>query len=184
MSLSRVYKASAVVLKRINVGESDRIITLFTKQYGKIRCIAKGIRKITSRRSSHLDLFNEIQVTIHKGKTLDIVSEVVAIRMRRDVLSSWIKIKSAYLVAEVIDKLIPDNEPQYRVYALLDYIFEEIGKSGEAEAEQLLCQFFRDVLIDLGYLNREKEMKSLTEIIPYIEHITERKIRSSKFSVP
>ncbi|EKD66911.1 MAG: DNA repair protein RecO, partial [uncultured bacterium] len=75
-----VYRVSAFILRRSNVGEADKILTIFSKKIGKLRVIAKGIRKISSRRGPHVDLFNEVSMMLHHGKTMDIVTEVTTIK--------------------------------------------------------------------------------------------------------
>jgi DNA repair protein RecO (recombination protein O) len=79
MKPSRVYVAEGIVLKRRNVGEADRILTVFTKKYGKIRVIAKGVRRITSRRAGHIEVFTRVILTLHSYKNMDIVTEAQAI---------------------------------------------------------------------------------------------------------
>lgn len=74
--MSRTYKTEGIILKRINLGEADKIITLYSRHYGKIRCIAKGIRNITSRKGGNLELFNRVAIFLAKGKNLDIITEV------------------------------------------------------------------------------------------------------------
>src|SRR5260221_14392220 len=79
MSSSRVYTAESIVLKRRNVGEADRILTIFTKRFGKMRVIAKGVRRITSRRAGHIEVFSHVVLTLHAYKNMDIVSKAAAI---------------------------------------------------------------------------------------------------------
>jgi len=71
----RSYKTEGIVLKRINYGEADRILTIYTKRHGKIRAIAKGVRKLTSRKAGSLELFNNVVLFLVKGKNLDIITE-------------------------------------------------------------------------------------------------------------
>jgi len=76
----RLYRTSAIVLKRQDFGEADRILTLFTPERGKLRVIAKGVRKTTSRKSGHVELFTYSNLLIAKGRNLDIVTQAEMIR--------------------------------------------------------------------------------------------------------
>ena len=68
-------KIDGVILKRSNFGEADKLVTIFSKQQGKIKVLAKGIRRIKSKRAPHLELFNYTTLILHHGKSFDIVTE-------------------------------------------------------------------------------------------------------------
>ena len=181
MNASRIVTQQAFILKRKNVGESDKVLTLFSKMNGKQRVIAKGIRKITSRRGPHLDIFNEVKITIHKGKTWDMVSEVDTIASRRNAYTTWMRMRAAYIIVEVIDKLLPDNEPQSSLYDQIGRALHDLETANDEEASVILVSFLNDALIALGYLHEDKRYSDFSEIISYIEQISERKIRANKF---
>src|SRR5258706_6458598 len=82
---SRVYTTEAIVLRRTDFGEADRILTLFTPSYGKVRAIAKGARRTTSRLAGHLEPFTRTQLLLATGRELDIVAQAEA-RERLDML--------------------------------------------------------------------------------------------------
>ena len=69
----RSFRTAAIILKRRNFGEADRLLTLLTPEHGKIDGIAKGARKTTSSKPGHVELFTRADVLIHKGRNLDIV---------------------------------------------------------------------------------------------------------------
>jgi len=181
MNPSRITTVSAFVLKRRNVGESDKVLTIFTKTNGKTRVIAKGVRKITSRRGPYLDIFNEIKITIHQGKTWDTVSEVDMLVSRRNMYTTWMRMRAAYMVVEVVDKLLPDDEPQHTLYDRLGSVLTAIGTARDEELTAILISFFNDMVTILGYMAPDKHYSNFSELIGYIERVSERKIRSMKF---
>ena len=75
MATPRLYRADAIVLKRTDVGEADRIITLYTPHHGKLRAIAKGVRKTTSRLAGHLELFTSAHVQLARGRELEVITQ-------------------------------------------------------------------------------------------------------------
>ncbi|MFZ2025159.1 MAG: DNA repair protein RecO [Microgenomates group bacterium] len=178
---SRITTVNAFILKRKNVGDSDKVLTLFTKTTGKVRVVAKGVRKITSRRGPYLDIFNEIKITLHQGKSWDTVSEVDMLVSRRNAYTTWMRMRAAYVIVEAIDKLLPDNEPQRAIYDKLGAILVAIGTASDSEITPLLVSFFNALLEELGYLAPDKKYSEFGELIGYIERISERKIRSMKF---
>ncbi|KKR32290.1 MAG: repair protein RecO protein, partial [Candidatus Gottesmanbacteria bacterium GW2011_GWC2_39_8] len=80
----RTYKTEGIILRRINFGEADRLITIFSKHYGKQKVLGKGVRKIKSRRAPHLELFNRSVIFLHRGKNFDIITEAQTINSFSD----------------------------------------------------------------------------------------------------
>src|SRR5437868_15487036 len=70
-----LYKSEAIVLKRINLGEADKILTIFTPHFGKLRVVSKGVRKVTSRLAGHVELFTRSQMLLARARNLDIVTQ-------------------------------------------------------------------------------------------------------------
>ena len=76
MPVPRRYTTDAIVLSRFDLGEADRVLTLITPGIGKLKAIAKGIRKPTSRIGGSLEPFAELQVALARGRTFDVVTQV------------------------------------------------------------------------------------------------------------
>ncbi|GIV45007.1 MAG: hypothetical protein KatS3mg035_2130 [Bacteroidia bacterium] len=96
MSLTRVYnscttanmrnfKTEGIIIKRRNVLEADRIITVFTREHGKLQIKARGVRRITSKRASHIELLNYAQLSLYKGSSLPILVEAQMIESFSDI---------------------------------------------------------------------------------------------------
>jgi hypothetical protein len=79
MARPRVYKTEAIVLKRTNLGEADNIITLYTPNFGKIRAVAKGVRRPKSKLGGHLDLLTQSALLLAQGQNLDIITQAQSI---------------------------------------------------------------------------------------------------------
>ena len=123
------YKTEAIIINRLNLGESDRILTLFTPTKGKIRAIAKGSRRTKSKFSGHTELFTLCDFIITTGKSLDIVTD-------SDLISNFLalnpdmeSVKTAYFMAEVISRLLPDEQPNEEVYHLFLWCLKNLGTS-------------------------------------------------------
>lgn len=181
MHPSRITTVTAIILKRKNVGEADKILTVFSKNAGKLRVIAKGIRKITSRRGPHLDIFNEVRMTIHKGGAWDTLSEVAPVVARRATLDGWKQMRAAYVIVEVVDKLLPEAQPNQQVYEYMQQAFNDLERAQDADVTPLLITFLSRCLVVLGYAPEDKQYSDFSEIMTYIEQISERKIRSMRF---
>ncbi len=178
MRASKVYTAEGIVLKRRAIGEADRIVTLLTKQYGKIRLAAKGIRRVTSRRAGHLEIFNHVIVSVHNGHTVDILTEVQSVSRGSVFSRDIMKMGYAYCLCELVDHLMPERQEQRNIFFLLRDSLCWLKESTDSEAYQrVLTHFVHQLLWMLGYLPRERQL-TRDRMKPYIEHITERRLRA------
>lgn len=114
-----LYRDEGVVLKTIKLGEADRIVTLFTRGHGKIRAVAKGIRKTKSRFGGRLEPFTHVDLLVYSGRNLDIITQADIVDSFRAMRSDLAGLTSAAALAETVDKLTPDRERAFSTYALL-----------------------------------------------------------------
>jgi DNA repair protein RecO (recombination protein O) len=131
MSRERTYQTEAVILRRRNWGEADRILTLFTPQRGKVRVRAVGVRKPGSRKAGHLELFGRANLYLAKGRDFDIVTQAESVeafpRLREDLVRS----AAASYAVELLDRLSPEESENAAAYRLIVRILEELNAGGE-----------------------------------------------------
>jgi DNA repair protein RecO (recombination protein O) len=152
------------VLRRKDIGEADRILTLFTPGMGKVRVIAKGIRKPRSRKAGHLELFTRANLLLATGRDLDIVTQAETLEayrpLREDLLSGAY---GAYMV-ELLDRFTPDAEEHAALYDLLrrglSWVCEARSQpaegggpgAGQAQALALAARYYELHLLSMaGY---------------------------------
>jgi DNA repair protein RecO (recombination protein O) len=113
------YQADAVVLRRLDYGEADRILTLLTREYGKLAAIAKGSRRAKARSGGGLDLFARSQMMLAKGRNLDVVAQSERRGDVRNISGDLRRTAYACLVAEVADKVLEERHPVDDVFELV-----------------------------------------------------------------
>lgn len=190
------FSDCAVVLKRFNFGEADRILTFFTRNHGKVTVIAKGIRRPISKKAGHLELFNYVNVFIAEGRNLGIVCEAEVIDSFENIKKNLRKVGQAFYITELVDVLLPEDQKNYKVFELLLSIFSKINSSNQkqlshesGQASNVLQNFEVELLKILGFWSDEifskrlpKSSKSQTHFNRIlIEHIIERSLKSPKF---
>ena len=171
------YKTEGIILKRINYGEADKILTIYTKHHGKIKALAKGIRKLTSRKAGSLELFNHAIVFLVKGKNFDLVTEAQAVDLFKSWRQNLVRVGVAYYFCELVDKLTPEEQENLAVFELLR---DSLNKLNVANLSVLVRNFEETLLNDLGFgvpALLKNQPGSLKE---YIESIIEKKINSPK----
>jgi DNA repair protein RecO (recombination protein O) len=114
-----IYKDEGVVLKTTKLGEADRIITLFTRSHGKVRAVAKGIRKTKSRFGARLEPYTRVQLMIYRGRDLDTVTSADIITPFDGIRTDYERLTAAAALVEMVEKVTPDRERAFSTYALL-----------------------------------------------------------------
>ena len=102
----RLYRDRAVVLRQHKLGEADRIVTLLTREHGLVRAVAKGVRRTRSKFGARLEPFAHIDVQLHPGRNLDIVTQVQAIdAFATDIVSDYGRYTCGCAILETAERL-------------------------------------------------------------------------------
>lgn len=160
----RGFKTEGIILKRRNFGEADRILTIFTLHRGKVSVLAKGVRKITSRRAGNVELLNRVQMYLHPGKNFLILTEATSLdtyqRLKEDLtLSTY-----AYHIIELISKLTAENQENPLLYSNLLEVLNRLS----ARPRQLLIRAFEIRILKLmGFwsIRNLEEVSTKTKIL-------------------
>jgi DNA repair protein RecO (recombination protein O) len=115
----RLYRTDALILRRSDFGEADRLLTVFTPERGKLRLLAKGVRKTTSRKAGHVELFMLTDMLVAQGRTWDIISQAEIVEPYRDLREDLDKTSNAYYLAELVDRFTEEHDPNQPLFELL-----------------------------------------------------------------
>jgi DNA repair protein RecO (recombination protein O) len=150
MKLERVYRTEGVVLRRQDFGEADRIISLYSPQHGKIRAIAKGVRRPRSRLGGHVELFTHVTVLVAQGRNLDLITQAEAVRPYRAIRDDLWKTTFACYCAELVDRLTEERLENRAIFDLLLHQLEYLD--GAPRPDELSVRAFELRLLGrLGY---------------------------------
>ncbi|NDJ53678.1 MAG: DNA repair protein RecO, partial [Chloroflexi bacterium] len=119
MPATRVFRTEAIVMRRQNLGEADRLLTLFTRERGKHKAIAKGVRKAKSRKAGHLELFSRTDLLIAQGQTFDIVTQAELLDGFTPLRQDLEKLAYASHFIELADAFSEEGDETNPLYALL-----------------------------------------------------------------
>ncbi len=115
----RTLKVEAVILRHSDYGEADRMLTLYTREQGKLRAIAKGVRKMQSRKAGHLEPFMQSALMLAQGHDLWIVTQAEAIEQFQTLRENLSLIGYAGYVVELLDRFIYEEGQNWQLYQLL-----------------------------------------------------------------
>jgi DNA repair protein RecO (recombination protein O) len=147
----RVYRTEGIVLRRQDFGEADRLTTIYTLHHGKLRLVAKGVRRLQSRKAGHLEPFTRVALLIARGRELDIITQAETIGDFFVFQNDLDQLGHAAYLVELVDRFTveegEENRAQYRL--LLDSL-ERLAQGKYDRAAVIL--YFELRLLDLvGY---------------------------------
>jgi DNA repair protein RecO (recombination protein O) len=149
MARPRLQRVAAVPLRRLNLGEADRILVLYTRQQGKVRVIAKGVRRTTSHLGGHLDLLCAVDVLLAQGRDLDVVSQAQVTEPFQAIRADLERTAQAFVIAEMVDAGTPEGQAQPDLYNLLIDSLKSISTHPSPDLAGLSAQIH--LLARLGF---------------------------------
>jgi DNA repair protein RecO (recombination protein O) len=149
MSQPRVYRAQAIVLRRINTGETDRVLTLFTREHGKLSAIAKGARRTASRLAAVTEPFVVSRVLLAVGQNLDVLTQGEVRAALPDLRTDLTRLSYASYFTELVNATLEERQPHPELFDLLLSAFYILSRS---EQPDIVARMFElQALRLLGY---------------------------------
>jgi len=108
----RSFRVEAVVLRHSDYGEADRLLTLYTRQLGKTRALAKGARKIASRKAGHIEPFTHVKLQLAKGRDMLILTQADTVDAYQPLREDLILTSQASYVMELLDRFTYEDETE------------------------------------------------------------------------
>lgn len=174
----KTYSTEGVVLSRRNFGEADRLLTIFSKHYGKLKIIAKGVRKPFSRKRGALEIFTYARFMLARGRNMDIVTDVEIKNSFPDWRDNLLKVGVAYHLCEVTERLTVEQQEHKKTFALLIESLTALDKLDEWQLHTLAQTFKITALEELGFIERGKPTPK--NVDAFIEELINSKLKTRK----
>jgi DNA repair protein RecO (recombination protein O) len=142
------YRTVGFILGKKDRGESDRVFTIYTKDFGKLELLAKGERKITSKLRGGLELFFLSEIEFIQGKNYKTLTDTVLVDDFKELKKDLKILGVLYKISEVLDSLVKEAEPDEKIWELLKEVFEKLSN---IKPEIVYYYFFWNFLSFLGY---------------------------------
>ena len=163
---SRTYRAEAIVLRAVDLGEADRILVLFTRHFGKVHVIAKGIRRATSRMAGHAEPLTHATYQLARGRELDVLTGAEARAIYPALREDLGRIAAGWYCAELIDRFTVEHAPAAPLFDLLETALRHLDAGFAAP---LVCRWF-----DLHLLDRSGFRPELAQCVSCRKPLEER----------
>jgi len=171
MAKDAIYKTKGIIIKKADLGEVDRLFTIYTQNYGKLHLRAKSVRKNESKLKGFLELFTYGEFFIARSKTIDIITDVNPLDVFPSLHVSLASLGQAYYASEILDKLISGQERDELLWHLILDYFQKLDTAGE------VSDFESRLLILLGY-----RLPANQPPVEYIQTLINERINSARSS--
>ena len=145
----RGYKSPASVLRQRRLGETDKIITLYTADYGKVDAVAKGVRRVKSRLAGNVEPLSHGSFLLARGRNLDIITQVQSIESFQPLHDDLGRLSHALYAAELLDRATEERSENFALYRLLLDTLRRLTERDDLE--RTLRYYEMAVLGQLGY---------------------------------
>jgi DNA repair protein RecO (recombination protein O) len=169
----RGYTSEGIVLTRRNFGEADRILSIYSKDHGRVSLIAKGVRRPTSRKRGHIEVFNLVKFQAVIGHGLDMMTEAEVVDDFKSIRGSLKKVSLAYYLMEVVGRITHEGESNIELFNLLSSTLIQLQTA--TELKSLRLDFVLKLLTLLGYWPKGVKLGDPDE---KLEEVIERQIFS------
>lgn len=170
------FTDEGVVLKKQDFSEADRLLTILTRDHGKIKVLAKGVRRPTSRKGGNLDLLNHVQIFVARGKNLDLVTQAQAVNTFSSIKNDVKDISKAYYLCEITDRLCAEEVPSIFIFNLLVQTLDGLLN----RSTKKIWDFEYKLLEHLGFISEDQKAVK-RGLRGYVEEIIERQLSTPIF---
>ncbi len=149
-SAQRSFRVEAIVLRHSEWGEADRLLTLYSRERGKLRAIAKGARRIKSRKAGHLEPFTRVTLQLAKGRDLAIITQAETVEAYIGLRDDLVRTATASTALEMLDRFTYEDESNnVNIYHLLT---ETLQRISTLQDPWVAARYFEVQVLDfLGY---------------------------------
>ncbi len=173
------FSATGIVLKRSNFGELDRVVTLLTKEQGKLACIAKGSRRLTSSKLAALEPGTLIKGHFVPTKGLPLLTQAQIINDFAGLKSDLTHIRNLFQILEMLDAILAEGDPQPEVFTIVLELFATLEQK-KTNKTAAVRQAFTHILSVLGFSSAQAQ-DSKKPLRDFIEHLTQHKLKAFAF---
>ncbi len=177
--MNKAFSDVGIVIRVKDFGEADRFINLVSKDHGLVNLIAKGARRITSKKASHLDLLNLVKFQVVRGQTPQLLIQAELLEPHLNLKNNLKMARTSFYLAEILDSLLAPEQPDQQLFTSLKNYLSRLNKIKDKDtSRELSMDFQRYLLLHLGFPESKKNTPEA--IMNHFEQITSKKILSRK----
>ncbi len=165
----------ALIIKSKKVHERDVILTILTKEHGKLTVVAKGVRQLNSSKKAYLEAGNLVNLQLIFTKGLPLLTQATLVSDTISLRTDFLSLKKLFLFLEILDCLLVNEQMSDSLWRQILYLRELLLKK---LSTQVIQTQFKNLLIDLGFLDSVDQQHSVTHLV---NQITSRQLCTYNF---
>lgn len=177
--MSLYLNDEGIILHQVRFGEADKFLKIFTKENGLTHFFAKGVRRLSSKKSPHLDTLNVIKFQTGRGQNPPYLSQVESLYTFPNLKSDLFKTRTALFICELLVNLLSENQKDTYLYLLTQDFLHQLEDSQDIRG---LTIGFQLKLIDVLGFNPPTD-RSANGLLDYFEELLDKKIRSRQIKI-
>jgi DNA repair protein RecO (recombination protein O) len=167
-----LYREQGVVLRTYKLGEADRIVVLLTQGEGKVRAVAKGVRKTKSRFGGRLEPFSHVDLSLYRGRELDIITQAEVVNPFRFLRDDYDRVVAGTAMLEAVDQVAQEREAAVRIFLLLVRALRALDGDPRDPAvvldafllKLMALEGYRPVLAECAACGRHTELRAFSAV--------------------
>lgn len=171
-----------IIIYQTRFGEADKFIKVLTRSHGLIDLVAKGARRLTSKKSSHLDNLNLIRFNTGRGNSPQYLSQVESIEVFSNIKASLYKVRSCFYLTEILKHTLVESQPDENLFFEFRKFLNLLNELPADDSSREAAVAFQLFLIDhLGFSRPSDERPEA--LVPYFESLIDRHLTSPKLKI-
>ena len=167
-----------VVIRKTESGEHHQLVTLYTRELGKVRLMAKSAKKNTSKQAGHLDLFNSVDFLMVPGKNYSIITQAQSSENFLGIKSSLAKVMAGFFILETFHRLVYEEEQDLPLWNFLIIQLNKLEQIDKFGVDLMLADFKKGLLNVMGYESSLAKVIESKEIDYFIQSLSSQKFSS------
>ncbi len=171
-----------IIIHQTRFGEADKFVKILTQNHGLVDVVAKGARRLTSRKSSHLDNLNLIRFNTNRGGSPQYLSQVETVEAFPKIKSNLHKIRTCFYLTEVLKHTLVEGQPDNALFDALKQFLIQLNNLSDDESSRDLSVEFQHFLINhLGFPPPTDDRPEA--LVSYFESLIDRRLTSPKLKI-
>lgn len=157
------------------------MVVLYTKHQGMITCLAKGVRRLTSRKRASIELFTQVSLSGVQHTGISLVTETVIINSFANIRQDYQRVSAVYQMCEILDRLTVEGSETEGVYPLLVESLNNIENCSVESITGVVDRFAGHLLVLLGFWPSNKTLPQGDSLFSFVEDVIEKNLNSQKY---
>ena len=170
-----------IIIHQVRFGEADKFVFIFTTHHGLIKVVAKGARRLTSKKSPHLDNLNLIKFQTNRGDIPQYLSQVETVDAFSRIKSDLKKTRTCFYLTEILHRTLAEGETDEALFFVLKKFLEDLNLSAKSETRNLAIEFQRYLIGRLGFPPPKSDAPAA--LVSYFESLIDRPLMSARIKI-